>query len=369
MSTAAEQLREALDDRERWLVYADELQTRGDPAGELCLLELQDPKSERIDSLRAARRSGARGWDPRDAALDRWSTTGVLEASWFAGHLRAVDLERPWEDDGIDRLDVLRTLIDAPCAQFLRQLSLSQEYSDRVALGRLGERGTWDWASPVLAGQIFPALTELRLGAFNRTPFELKPDSSNWMVTTTPPGRGGRIRRPPRWIGDVQPVFASAPRLERFTAHGEGVRFDTLPSTLRQLRVRSRFIRASTLQVIGSSPLPQLERLTLWPGQWPDSAPQFEPPEPELFYGRASVATDLRALLDAKNVPALRHLELGHTTWTADFLIELANAPLVKQLVSLDVRGGVMDRRDELAVARVSDAFAHLKSFLRPERG
>ncbi|MBL8913299.1 MAG: hypothetical protein JNM17_21560 [Archangium sp.] len=360
----AEHLRESLADRERWLVYADWLQTRGDPTGELCLLELQDPKSPRIEALRQARRSGATGFDSLDTALDRWSTDGSFDANWFAGHLRAVDLERPWTDDGVDRRDVLRALLTAPCAQFLTQLSLSQEYPDNVGMGTLGKRGEFEWALEMLAGQSLPALTELRVGDRSRKRVELKVDSSNWMITTDPPGTpGARIYRPPRWVGDLQPLFAATPRLERLTVHGEGISFTTLPPTLKQVSLRSRFLRASTLRAIAAYPLPKLEKLTLWPGQWPDSAPEFEPPEPEQFVGRAPVATDLRALLDAKNVPALKHLEVGHTTWTADFLIELANAPLVKQLETLDVRGGVIDVRDAIAVGRLAPAFAHLKSF------
>jgi uncharacterized protein (TIGR02996 family) len=353
-----ETLRERLDDRAAWAVYADWLSSQGDPTGELCALELQAPTDRsRIIELKQARRDGRGDWHPLDVKVARAEKSLAFGWLWFAGHLRAVRLENPWNGSLAQTLD---DVLSAPCGRFLRALELSQHFPDDVSFGELGARGEWEWAADVLMKDVVPSLEELTLGSEALDAFE-RSERSNAMVTTGRPGTpGARILRPSRWLGDVQPLFSKVPALRALVLHGEGTRFTELPRTLRSLRVRSRFVRASTLEAIGATPLPELERLTVWPGSWPDSAPHFEPPEPETFYGRATSEADLAPLLSGRHVPKLTHLEVSNSTWTLSLLTALAESPLLPRLQSLDVSNGLLEERDVDQLVRLAPRFRHL---------
>ena len=54
-----DRLRAAITDRDAWSVYADWLQTQGDPAGELCALQLLASADPRITELEANGVTGA----------------------------------------------------------------------------------------------------------------------------------------------------------------------------------------------------------------------------------------------------------------------------------------------------------------------
>ncbi len=351
-------LRERLDDRAAWAVYADWLSSQGDPTGELCALELQAPADRsRIVELKQHRREGRGDWHPLDVAVAQAEKTLAFGWLWFAGHLQAVRLENPWKGS---LAQTLEDVLSAPCGRFVRSLELSQHFPDDVSFGVLGSRGEWEWAAGVLAALVAPSLEALTLGSDERESLE-RSERSNSMVTSGRPGTpGARILRPSRWLGDVQPGFAKLPRLKALTLHGEGTRFTELPRTLRSLTLRSRFVRASTLEAIGATPLPDLERLTLWPGSWPDSAPHFEPPEPESFYGRATTEADVAPLLSGRHVPKLVHLEVSNSTWTLNFLTALAESPLLPQLQTLDVSNGLLEERDVDQLVRLAPRFRHL---------
>lgn len=351
-------LRERLDDRAAWAVYGDWLSSQGDPTGELCALELQAPADRsRIIELKQQRREGVGAWNPLDVAVAKAEKTLPFGWLWFAGHLQAVRLENPWAGT---LAKTLEEVLKAPCGRFLRALELSQHFPDDVSFGTLGTRGEWEWAAAVLTELEAPSLEALTLGSDELEALE-RSERSNSMVTSGRPGTpGARILRPSRWLGDVQPIFAKLPRLKALTLHGEGTRFEELPRTLRSLTLRSRFVRASTLEAIGATPLPELERLTLWPGSWPDSAPHFEPPEPEAFYGRATTEADLASLLSGRHVPKLVHLEVSNSTWTLNLLSALAESPLLQRLQTLDVGNGLLKERDVDQLVRLAPRFKHL---------
>ena len=353
-----ETLRSRLHDRAAWAVFADWLTTHGDPTGELCALELQKPADRsRILELKRQRVEGRGGWHPLDVKV---AQSDLINATWFAGHLEAVELQNPWEGSAADEL---RAALEAPCGRFLRALILSQHYPDDVSMGAHGQHGEWEWAADALLSLGAPSLTELTLGSRDSEQLEFAEGSNSMVTTTRPRTPGGRIIRPSRWIGDVQPLFAKFPSLRRLELRGEGVRLSELPARLERLVVRGRFVRASTLQSIGATPLPDLSHLVLWPGHWPDSAPHFEPPEPELFYGRATSEADLAALLTGQHVPKLKNLAVSNSSWTAAFLAALAESPLAAQLEWLDVHNGLLDERDVDQLVRLAPRLRHLQWF------
>lgn len=108
-----EAIREAPGDDQRWAVYADQLQARGDVRGQLIALALAGKsRAERL--LRDKRRTqlGA-------ASLWRALDSGVLEATWRAGHFERVRFSSEQQPR-----DVLEALFESPLAVALTGLDL-----------------------------------------------------------------------------------------------------------------------------------------------------------------------------------------------------------------------------------------------------
>lgn len=108
-----EAIREAPRDDQRWAVYADQLQARGDVRGQLIALSLAG--KSRAERLLRDKRRARLGADALWQALD----SKVLEAAWRAGHL-----ERVTFTTAQDQLHVLEALFDSPLAVALTTLDL-----------------------------------------------------------------------------------------------------------------------------------------------------------------------------------------------------------------------------------------------------
>jgi hypothetical protein len=134
------------------------------------------------------------------------------------------------------------------------------------------------------------------------------------------------------WIehGDVSPIFAAFPELERFEIRGaQGLVLSPIKSAhLRVLRFESGGLPARVVQAVGASELPNLERLDLWLG--------------EDDYGGDATVADLAPLLSGERLPALRHLGLEDSQIQDEIAAAVAGAPVVARLESLSLAMGIL---------------------------
>ena len=394
-----------LDDATAWRVWADYLQSRGDPRGECIALELAGldasaqlamralPALPTPDEWRAAVREPAArldsGWPRLDAMIDTIARAHpeLLACRWRYGMLEAVGLTDPWH--AIPTLPesaaLLEGVLAAPCAAALRRLALDRHSPDNVASGEMGKRGLAEWARPILERVELPALHELKIGDDDEQRVRLSRFSS-YMLTTEPPGRpGARIVRPDRWIGDLSWLLARTLGLRRLDVCGEGVSFSEplQQPELERLRIRTRFLRASAIEALGRSELPKLHTLELWLGNWPDSSLEFEGPEPAAYYGPEPEPELLRPLLTGDRLPALRRLALRHCAYGDGLLAFLVEAEVLQRpgLEHLDLSnsylavgaGLLADRANPVSVARLDlshcEVFPHDAEDLRTRFG
>jgi hypothetical protein len=134
------------------------------------------------------------------------------------------------------------------------------------------------------------------------------------------------------WIrqSDMSPLLAAYPHLEHFGVRGgEGLTFGTLKhSSLKSLIVQTGGMDRSIVQSAARAKLPRLERLELWTGS--DS------------YGWNGTMEDVQPLLHQNPFPALRYLGLRNSEIVDDIAVEIANAPVLKQIQTLDLSLGIL---------------------------
>ncbi|MBO2459260.1 STM4015 family protein [Actinomadura violacea] len=134
------------------------------------------------------------------------------------------------------------------------------------------------------------------------------------------------------WIehGDVSPLFAAFPELERFEIRGaQGLVLSPIKSEhLRVLRFESGGLPATIVRAVGASELPNLERLDLWLG--------------EDNYGGDATVADLAPLLSGERLPALRHLGLEDSQIQDEIAAAVAGAPIVARLETLSLAMGIL---------------------------
>lgn len=152
------------------------------------------------------------------------------------------------------------------------------------------------------------------------------------------------------WIeqSDVTPVLNAYPALREFGVRGgSGLRFpDVRHEHLRSLTFEAGGLPAQVVRGVASSQLPCLERLEMWLGV--------------TEYGGDAIVDDLAPILAGGRFPALRHLGLRNSEIQDEIAAALASAPVVTQLISLDLSLGVLS--DEGAGALLEgQPLTHLK--------
>ncbi len=355
-----------IDDLTVWQIYADALSTVGDPRGELIALgfaEQTEGVQERIAELRAARLDHGKGWPEADCAIEGLTndSSGHFEVDWRYGFADRARVVQPWQQPQLGA-DMLGTLLAAPCARFLRALSIDREESGDVSMGELGERGIFEWAAPILEQTAIPHLRELEIGSPSDDA-HLSQTSDAMMTSAPRSDPEARISRPMCFVGDLTPTLAKQRMLSSLRIYGECVRIDTLPAgQLETLRVQTHFLRASTLETLAATRFPSLSTMELWLGHWPDSVVEFRGPEGEAFFGGATDASMLEPLLAATDVPKLRSLALSNCAWMPEVVDALATSPLLMQLETLDLSYGFMDDDGAQSLFESSDRFAHLRT-------
>jgi hypothetical protein len=151
------------------------------------------------------------------------------------------------------------------------------------------------------------------------------------------------------WISqdDVTPLLEAYPRLEVLTVRGAGVGLRPVRHTaLRELTFQSGGLPAEIARSLGQSELPALTHLELWLGTE--------------NYGGNTRGPDLTALLSGAGLPSLKYLGLRDAEIADEVAAELAGAPIVAQLESLDLSMGILSDAGATALL-AGQPLTHLK--------
>jgi len=149
---------------------------------------------------------------------------------------------------------------------------------------------------------------------------------------------------PAEAFGDLAPLLAAYPRLERLSVYGDDIAVSAVAApALRELDLTSRSLGARVVRTIADASWPALERLRLWIGV------------------SSGGVGELATLLGGARVPQLRRLALGNCEVSDELCEALGDAPVVRQLAELELVGGTMSDRGALALLARRDWFGHLQ--------
>ncbi|HEY1549649.1 MAG TPA: TIGR02996 domain-containing protein [Kofleriaceae bacterium] len=309
----------APDDKANYAVYGDWLQANGDVRGELIALQLAGKDGKRLIAANAEHFYGqlapfidmleqSKYADLGPTTSWRW---GFLDTLWLGqkrDHSRTFKGKAP-----VDLNQAFGWIIDHPSARFVRTVTVGIEnYEDN----------SYEAVARAIAVRPRPTLTTLVLGDFYSEETEL-----NWSN-----------------LGDVSPIWAAAPNLERITLRSGTIATGALElAKLRELHIISGGLDRETFDHILAAALPNLERLTLQLGE-----------DLEFEVG------ELAPILDATRFPKLVHLGLGNSPKGDEICAAIASSRITAQLESLDMALGTMG--DAGATALAAGTFPRLKS-------
>jgi uncharacterized protein (TIGR02996 family) len=313
------------DDPAPYLVYADWLQQRGSPRGELIALQdaiarLPAGRSRApLDTTRPV--VGLEPWpgppvggaellarerqlleEHHDLLLRKITATvamahnrDAIQLVWHRGFIRAARLS--YGGEPIDRVAPIAALLSHPSARFLRSLTL----------GEINDDGYHDQVIEAIATHAPPTLRYLHIGDFHIGEPEI-----SWM-----------------YVGDLTPIARAAPQLDTLIVQGADIRFEPLElPELRHLELRTGGLPGPTARALAASTLRSLETLIIWFGH--------------SGYGATATFDDIRPILAGTGLPAVRHLALQNAEFTDDIAAALATAAIVPQLRVLDLSMGTL---------------------------
>jgi uncharacterized protein (TIGR02996 family) len=303
-----------VDGVDAYLVYADALQTKGDPRGELIALQhAGTAKARRAERALLEKHRDYFFGALADATgpVDKTMGRPPLHVEWHLGFFKSARLSWP-ERGGF--ANALAKLVALPSARFLRHLAIgATSGTDQVKYGPVANQ---------LAKVSLPHLRSLVFGDFTDEHWEV-----NWIS-----------------VGKLAPIYKAFPKLERLRVRGRDIDLGVpwLPA-LRELSIESEGYIDWIIRALAASKLPKLERLELELG------------------GSANKLPPLRPLLDGK-FPALRHLGLTWMVPSRDDLVALATGKTLSKLETLSLATTAITDTKLAVLAEHAKRFAHLAS-------
>ena len=304
-------------------VYADWLQSEGDPRGELAAIQLRRATDRKNKELKRSEKELLA--QHADRLLGKLAgVPDLVKLKWHAGFIRSARIANTYDSEDDERgkkavgvPDVVAWLLDEPSARFLRELAVGivtyyeNNYEDVCA--RIGQR-------------YLPALRSLFLGDFESEETEL-----SWSE-----------------LGEVAPIYAALPNLRTLRLRSGSMELGTivLPQ-LEEFTVETGGLDHDTARAIAAAKWPSLRRLTVQIGS--DD------------YGGDADLDDLRPILDGVGLPRLEHLAIQNCELTDDLIEPLASSKILPQLRSLDLAMGTMSDDGAQTLFRLQKAFAHLE--------
>jgi hypothetical protein len=313
------------------LVYADFLESRGDPRGPLIQLHQRHKLAEAARWLQRYR-------DHFLGPLARYTTCldgiAVPAFTWELGFIRSARIayaasvagELTAHED-LSVAHALDTLLVHPSGALLRELTVAVDIID----------GQCDFGPAIeaIARHGAPALRRLRIGELRhagpRAPTLAIDYEMSWARFT-----------------DLGGLWPRLPRLESLVlqgALGEPVLGDLALPRLRSLTLVTPALHRDTLHAIATAPWPALETLELWLG------PRSEDPA-----DLDAIVTAI-AQLHAPRLHTLRLLNSGHAN---ELVAALACSAVLPQLRELGLALGTLDDAGAIALAQQAARFGHL---------
>jgi len=323
------------DNAEAYLVYADWLQTAGDPRGELIALQhqlSQDPGNKKlqkaVDNLLeqhgvhfVPKMLGEMLAKEKPKKKD-WAyyklETGFCAVDWQYGYLRSVVLARADEDDPYSLEELIAELFAHPSARFLQELRIG-------ALGIADEYHYGDVVDALVKAKP-TSLRSLRLADFQMEDSEL-----SWSYLT-----------------NVGKLYKVLPRLEHLAFRGGSMTLGTIDLPhLKSFRVETGGLETANIKSIVSAKWPNLESLHLYFG--------------DENYGAGGDVKKIAPILAGQGLPQLRHLGLMNADFTDNICKALPGAKILAQLETLDLSMGTMSDEGAQALADGAAKLKHLK--------
>jgi len=294
-----------------YLVYADWLQTQGDPRGELIVRQHEDRElaAQFLDEHRAT-------------FLGRFAedTPATFDLEWRFGFIHRATIG--WEmfageSEDDDSGAQLAAFLRLESARFLEELALGPTaHEEEMSFGGLA----------TAIEEVRPlALRELYLG-----------DTGDWDISST----STRI-----------PRSDAIRTLRTLTLRGGAVSLDAIDlPELRSFTVESGSLTTDELHAIAEARWPALEELELWFG------------DPN--YGASGGVADLAPILAGRGLANLRVLRLKNCPFADELAAALIGAPVLRQVHTLDLSMGNLGDRAVAAMLGAKPAFAHLERLI-----
>ncbi|MCX5745716.1 MAG: TIGR02996 domain-containing protein [Proteobacteria bacterium] len=310
------------DDEAGYLVYGDWLATLDHPRGKLVALTAHPTRAEMTAEIATHLAAHAELWGEL-RGLDDLVTEVVWRSGFIAsariGHTRGRYFARPKPAPEVAIADVVARLLAGP-GRFLRELTV----------GIVEFEGN-DYTSIIarLAAQAPRSLRSLYLGDFRPDDTEL-----NWST-----------------IGDLSPLYAAVPRLERLRLRSGRLTLGALElPALRELAIVTGGLEVASAHAIATATWPRLAKLDVMFGdRAPDHVRGVDPIAP---------------LLAATGVPALRVLGLRNTHFHDELAPALLRSAILPQLRVLDLSLGTLGDREAEVFAAAPDRFAGLDELI-----
>jgi uncharacterized protein (TIGR02996 family) len=319
------------EDEQAYLVYADWLQAEGDPRGELITLMTQAERS-RDPLLRASVSSYMHQHEQALlGTIEHLQLTidgrGEPAFVWRHGFIHRIRLAynkyvhermRATVGKGWEPGELLTRMLSHDSARFVAHIEVG------LILGPNGR----DYQTVIdsLAMEKRPTVSTLHIGDFEF------PEDSELSWTN---------------LGYLGHMWPRLPHLRELTLQGGAFELGAIDlPELREATFRTCRFSGEDLRSVSEARWPALERLEIWFG---DPA-----------RGACNDVEALADLLRGDHFPALRHLALRNAAFANDLAGELARAPLVAQLESLDLSMGTLDDVGGRALLAGRESFAHL---------
>jgi uncharacterized protein (TIGR02996 family) len=337
-------------DAEARLVYADFLQSNGDPRGELIVMQHRGNNADAYveqhkDALLGPLARFQKTFDHESKSAFEWHLGFIQNALVGYESNSAGDLDEDADECTADL--VIAALLAHPSGMVLEKLT--------VTMNMLDDGMYFDPVLKAIAQHGAPALRTLRLGEFQQA---------------GPGGVDNGYDYENSWagFGDGTAIWAKLPRLENlriqlnlggYSTQGitDAIGTFDLPK-LKRLEVISGGVNKSCVQSFASGNVPALEYMDLWTGSH--------------NYGGDSTLDDLAPLLAGDNVPALTHLGIMNCEFADEVVVALARSKILPRLRSVSLAHGMMTDGGAEALAANKAAFAHLDTldltgnYLRP---
>ena len=327
-------------DSRGYLVYADWLQARGHLLGELIVVQhqLQErPKDEKLKRrerhLRASLKVELFGElapllesrqlrpDFRDGFVRRLTLAApAQEDDDFSDDPEAQPDEEECRERSAAMAALVRQALELPIARFVQDLILRPAAGDDLA----------------------PSL---------KTLCELDPHCMCGLGLRGPCSEEDDEEHQPSdkpTLADLRPLWRALPRLEQVLVVGVPRALGPLDlPSLKSFTYRPDLMPLSHLEAVVTAHWPKLERLTLWFGARGE-------PDMRIF-------SFLAPLLEARGVPALRHLGIVNARFLPELVPHLARSKLLHQLRSLELSHGSFDNTSVESLLGCHKEFARLE--------